>query len=112
MVAMPSAQALAAAGLTGDNAQHAGEVAKELVAALGQGGGEGQAHFDALINALPGHADGAQAATAAAASQASAGVPAWDIGHMAAFQAVASYSNMIEAAMLHHDAVQPVAHAG
>ena len=112
MIAMPSAAALAAAGLTGGNAQHTGEFAKELVAALHNGGGEGQAHLDALINALPGHADGASPASAAAASQAAAGVPAWDIGHMAAFQAVAAHANLMEAAMLHHDAVQPVAHAG
>ncbi|WP_394999521.1 DUF5801 repeats-in-toxin domain-containing protein, partial [Sphingomonas sp.] len=112
MIAMPSAAALAAAGLTGGNAQQTGEFAKELVAALHNGGGEGQAHLDALINALPGHADGASPASAAAASQAAAGVPAWDIGHMAAFQAVAAHANLMEAAMLHHDAVQPVAHAG
>ena len=112
MIAMPSAAALAAAGLTGGNAQHGGEVAKELVAALHNGGGEGQAHLDALINALPGHADGSSAASAGAASQAAAGVSAWDMGHMAAFQAASTHANLMEAAMLHHDAVQPVAHAG
>ncbi|MEO6247257.1 MAG: DUF5801 repeats-in-toxin domain-containing protein, partial [Sphingomicrobium sp.] len=112
MVAMPSAAALAAAGLTGTGVQHAGEVAKELVASLAQGTGHGQTQLDALINALPGHGDGDQAATGQAASQSGAAVPAWHSADVAAFQVATFHTNMMEAAMLHHDAVLPVAHAG
>ena len=110
MVAMPSAQAMAAAGLTGTGVQHGGEVAREIVSGLTDG--HGQAQLDALINALPGHANGEGPGTAIAASLVAQGVSSWDTGHVAAFQMIAAHTNTIEAVMLHHDAVQPVAHAG
>jgi VCBS repeat-containing protein len=110
MVAMPSAQAMAAAGLTGTGVQHGGEVAREIVSGLTDG--HGQAQLDALINALPGHANGEGPGTAIAASLVAQGVSSWDTAHVAAFQMIAAHANTIEAVMLHHDAVQPVAHAG
>ena len=110
MIAMPSAQAMAAAGLTGTGVQHGGEVAREIVSGLTDG--HGQAQLDALINALPGHANGEGPGTAIAASLVAQGVSSWDTGHVAAFQMIAAHANTIEAVMLHHDAVQPVAHAG
>ncbi|MEG3155927.1 VCBS domain-containing protein, partial [Sphingomonas sp. RB1R13] len=110
MIAMPSAQAMAVAGLTGNGVQHSGDVAREIVSGLTDG--HGQAQLDALINALPGHADGAGPGTAIAASLVAQGVSSWDTAHVAAFQMIAAHANTIEAVMLHHDAVQPVAHAG
>ena len=110
MIAMPSPQAMAAAGLTADALQHGGEVAREIVASLNDG--HGQSQLDALINALPSHGNGEGPGTAIAATLAAPGVSAWDMGHMVAFQAVSAHASIIEAAMLHHDAVQPVAHAG
>ena len=110
MIAMPSPQAMAAAGLTADAVQHGGEVARTIVASLNDG--HGQAQLDALLNSLPSHGNGAGPGTAIAATLAATGVSAWDMGHMVAFQAVSAHASTIEATMLHHDAVAPVAHAG
>ena len=67
-------------------------------------GGHAGPDIDALLNALPGN-NGADPASAFRASAAEAAVPGWDSGHFPALSHSAIIS--MEAAALHHDAVQP-----
>ena len=71
-----------------------------------EGGGAEQS-VDALLEALPAPANDGNAAADALASQPAAAVPAWDMGHHGGFTAAANFT--MEAMVLHHDAVQPVA---
>ncbi|HTK59516.1 MAG TPA: hypothetical protein VL336_11110, partial [Sphingomicrobium sp.] len=102
-VAMVSADALQAAGLTG-NAQHTGAVEKIVAEALGHGSGNGQ--IDALLEAIHGGNGGGQA-IANLASAAANGVPAWDMASNGGSAGNYEMLMKVGAEMLHHDAVQP-----
>ena len=104
MVAMPAAEALAAAGLTGGS-QHGGSVERVLAEALG---GAGHAPtIDALLQSLPGQAFG-NAGLDALATHGGGNVPTWDMGATGGFNPGADMMIRMDVAMLHHDAVQPV----
>ena len=102
-VAMVSAQALQAAGLTGD-AHHGGAVKQVIADALAHGNGSAQ--IDAVLNAIHGGNSG-DAAIANLASPAGHGVPAWDMTMHGATAASVDMMMKMGAEMLHHDAVQP-----
>jgi T1SS-143 domain-containing protein len=102
-VAMVSAEALQAAGLTGD--AHIGGAVNQVIAeALAHGNGSTQ--IDAVLDAIHGGNLG-DAALANLASPAGAGVPAWDMAMQGG--SATSFDMMMKmgAEMLHHDAVQP-----
>ena len=105
-IAMPSLDALVAMGGSG-NAQSAASV-QQIVAEALHGGGSGP-DINALLNALPGPAGGADAATQIMASLGNGPVPSWDTGHGGAFTFAATNAITNEALVLHHDAIQPIA---
>ncbi|HEX6604080.1 MAG TPA: hypothetical protein VF027_04285, partial [Sphingomicrobium sp.] len=103
-VAMPSAEALAAAdqpAVEGDKGS--AEVARVLADALA-GGGDGP-NIDALIDAATGHGAGMDAGSVAASL---ADVPAWDMGAFHGFVGGHSALSM-EAVMAHPDAAAATA---
>jgi len=102
-VAMVSAQALQAAGLTGD-AHHSGSVHQVIAEVLAQG--NAPATIDAVLNAIHG-GNGGDAAIANLASPAGHGVPAWDMAMHGTFGPGLDMMMKMGAEMLHHDAVQP-----
>ncbi len=104
-VGMPSAEALQAAGLTGD-AKQGGSVEQIVAEALG--GGSAAETVDAILDALAG-ANGNPGAIADLASPPAAAVPAWDMATHGAFSGGADMMfNGQHVAIQHHDAVQPV----
>jgi hypothetical protein len=103
-VAMVSAQALQAGGLSGD-AGHGSSVGHIVAEALGQGGAP--ATVDAILDAFHG-GGGNLGAIANLASPAASGVPAWDMTMHGAFGFGQDMMMKMGAEMLHHDAVQPV----
>ena len=105
-VAMVSADALMpqAAGV---NAQTTGVVEQILADAL-HGGGSAP-DIDALLSALPGGGIGENAGLHQLASPVGDHVPAWDMGHSGVFTMDVASIITMQAMVLHHDAVQPVA---
>jgi hypothetical protein len=105
-VAMPSADAMMVmAGLT--HAQSSVTVDTIVAEAL-HGGGSGP-DINALLNALPTQGNAGNAGTEIMASLGTVAVPSWDTGHGAAFTFAATNAITMEAMVLHHDAIQPVA---
>ena len=108
-VAMPSAEALAAAfgGAVEGEAKVTGEVGRVLADALA-GGEQGQG-IDAMLEALAGAGNGADGAAQVPATAGLGDVPAWDNGALGHFSWASSpYSS--EALALHQDAdVTPAA---
>ena len=102
---MPSAEALQAAGLTGE-AQHGGSVEKIVAAALGLAAAP---TVDALLQPLSGSGHDGPEALANLASPDAAHVPGWDMPAQGAFGHGAEMMIMMHAQMLHQDAVQPTA---
>ena len=105
-IAMPSLDALVAMAGPG-SAQSASSV-EQIVAEALHGGGNGP-DINALLNALPGQAGGADAAPQIMASLGNGPVPSWDTGHGGAFTFAATDAITSEALVLHHDAIQPIA---
>ena len=105
-IAMPSLDALVAMAGPG-SAQSASSVQQIVVEAL-HGGGSGL-DINALLNAQPGPAGGADAAPQIMASLGNGSVPSWDTGHGGAFTFAATDAITSEALVLHHDAIQPIA---
>jgi hypothetical protein len=104
-VAMPSADALAAAANENGNAQQGGSVEQIVADALGEG--EAPTVDDILAN-LPG-GNGELPALAQLATQGGDNVPGWDMGGQGAFAAGHDMMFGMHVANMHHDAVQPVA---
>ena len=101
---MPSAEALLAAGLTGETGKHTGQVEEILADALGQGGAP---TVDGLLAHLSGGL-GELAAISNVASPAAGDVPGWDMAMHGGSGFAADVLTKLDAAMLqHHDAVQP-----
>ncbi|HVL29472.1 MAG TPA: hypothetical protein VM326_01980, partial [Sphingomicrobium sp.] len=71
-------------------------------------GGEASPSIDALLAALPSAGLGENAGPDSLASPIADSVPTWDTGHAGAFTNGAAGIITSEAAVLHHDAVQPV----
>ncbi|MEA1072707.1 DUF5801 repeats-in-toxin domain-containing protein [Sphingomonas sp. LY160] len=101
-IAMPSAEALASAGLAPES-KVSGLVEKILADALA--GNEHGQTVDALIDAAVG--DAGQGAGHALASPMVEHVPAWDMGAGEAGAPIADMMFKMDAMQLHHDAVQP-----
>jgi hypothetical protein len=105
-VAMVSADALMPQ-MAGVNAQTTGVVEQILADAL-HGGGSAP-DIDALLSALPGGGIGENAGLHQLATQVGDHVPAWDMGHSGVFTMDIASIITMQAMVLHHDAVQPVA---
>jgi hypothetical protein len=91
----------------GVDAANNGAIGQILSDAL-QGGGSAPS-IDALLSALPGAGLGEDAGLHGLASPVTDNVPAWDMGHAGGFTFDAASIMTVEAMVLHHDAVQPVA---
>jgi predicted Fe-Mo cluster-binding NifX family protein len=104
-VGMPSAAALAAAGLN-DNAQHGGSVEQVLADALS--GAEGPSVQVLLDLLAPNAGLGGNAGDHSSASSVAQSVPAWDMAVQEAFVPGADMMFRMDVATLHPDAVQAV----
>jgi hypothetical protein len=105
-VSMVSAEALMAAGGGLEGVQQAKSVGHVVADALGFGGAP---TVDGLLQGLPGGGGlGELAAIAHVASPAIGDVPGWDMNMSGPFGAGFDMVFKVDAAMLHHDAVQPV----